>query len=114
GGLATTLIEIAHQSHMTIQIDEETLPIQTAVQTACEMLGFDPLYIANEGKAIIIIPETEVNKALATLKSHPYGKSAMRIGSVVDNSEGIVLLRTPFGTNRILEMQSGEMLPRIC
>jgi len=114
GGLATTLVEIAHQSHVTIQIDEESLPIQPAVQTACEMLGFDPLYIANEGKAIIILPETDVNQALEILRRHPYGMSAMRIGSVIDNSNGNVLLRTPFGTNRILEMQSGEMLPRIC
>ncbi|MFH1446653.1 MAG: hydrogenase expression/formation protein HypE [Chloroflexota bacterium] len=114
GGLATSLVEIAHQSKVTIQIDEVSLPIKPAVQTACEMLGFDPLYIANEGKVIVILPEAEVDNALQILRSHPYGKAAMRIGSVLQNSPGRVLLKTPLGSNRILEMLAGEMLPRIC
>ena len=114
GGLATSLVEIACQSKVTIQINEVSLPIKPAVQTACEMLGFDPLYIGNEGKVIVILPESEVNNALEALRSHPYGKAAMRIGSVLQNSTGQVLLTTSLGSNRILEMLAGEILPRIC
>jgi hydrogenase expression/formation protein HypE len=114
GGLATTLNEIACQSEVCIQIHEKTIPVLPAVRNACDMLGFDPLYVANEGKVIIILPESQVERALKVLHDHPYGKKAQRIGEVKESPKGRVLLHTALGTKRILETLSGEMLPRIC
>ncbi len=114
GGLGTTLVEISRQSNVCIQVEEDLLPIRSEVRTACEMLGFDPIYIANEGKAVIILPESDAEKALSSLQRHPYGKDAVKIGSVIDNKQARVLMQTPFGSKRIIEMLSGEMLPRIC
>ncbi len=114
GGLSTTLCEIAQQSAVTIWINEETLPIKHEVKSVCEILGFDPLYIANEGKVIIILPDSEKEKALQILHTHPYGKDAAMIGNVQKQEPGRVLLKTPFGSTRILDMLAGEMLPRIC
>jgi hydrogenase expression/formation protein HypE len=84
------------------------------VQAACEMLGFDPLYIANEGKVIVIVPEAEAEPALAAMRQQPYGASAVRIGTVQAAPSGRVLLRTLIGGTRILDVLAGEMLPRIC
>ena len=114
GGLATALKEIACQSQISIQLDEKSIPIKTEVQTACEMLGFDPLYLANEGKVIVILPEQYAEQALSILRNSTYGAMAMRIGSVFQNNPGQVLLRTAFGTTRMLDLLSGEILPRIC
>lgn len=114
GGLATTLNEIAQQSHSSIWIDESAVPIQPAVRAASEMLGFDPLYIANEGKLIVIVPAGEAQAALSAMRAAKYGQQAVRIGEVKADSPGRVLLRTGFGSTRILDMLSGEMLPRIC
>ncbi len=114
GGLATSLNEIACQSQVTIKLDEETIPVKPEVRTACEMFGFDPLYLANEGKVIIILPEEYVTKALMTLRKSPYGQMAMRIGSITQENPGGVLLNTAYGTTRILDTLSGELLPRIC
>lgn len=114
GGLGTTLNEIAAQSKVSIWLDEAAIPILPAVQSACEMLGFDPLYVANEGKTIVILPETEVEIALAIMKQNSYGQNAMRIGQVKAGDPGKVLLKTNFGTTRVVDMLSGEMLPRIC
>ncbi|MEA3326808.1 MAG: hydrogenase expression/formation protein HypE [Chloroflexota bacterium] len=114
GGLATSLNEISCQSQIAIKLDEETIPIQPEVRTACEMLGFDPLYLANEGKVIIILPEKYAQKALETIRKSPYGHKAMRIGSVFHDNPGHVFLNTAYGTTRILDMLSGELLPRIC
>ena len=114
GGLATTLNEIACQSEVCIQVEEKAIPVQPAVRTTCDMLGFDPLYVANEGKVIIILPAAQVETALGVIRSHPYGKHAQRIGEVKESPKGRVLLTTALGTNRILETLSGEMLPRIC
>jgi hydrogenase expression/formation protein HypE len=114
GGLATTLKEIACQSQVSIHLDEEAIPVKPEVQVACEMLGFDPLYIANEGKVIVILPEKDALKALETLRKSPYGLMATRIGSVFQENPGEVLLHTAFGTTRILDFLSGEILPRIC
>ena len=114
GGLATSLNEIACQSQLTIKLDEETIPIKPEVKIACEMLGFDPLYLANEGKLIVILPEKYAQKALETIRKSPYGQMAMRIGSVFQDDPGRVLLSTAYGTTRILDMLSGELLPRIC
>jgi hydrogenase expression/formation protein HypE len=114
GGLATTLNEIALQSNVCILLDEKLIPIQPAVRAASEMLGFDPLYIANEGKVIVIVPAAEAETALAALQSHPYGQNAAMIGQVSPDPPGRVLLRTSIGGTRILDMLAGEMLPRIC
>jgi len=114
GGLATTLKEIACQSQVSIRLQETAVPVKPDVQTACEMLGFDPLYLANEGKAIVILPEEKADQALAIMKNHPYGIMATRIGSVYSENPDQVLLETAFGTTRILDLLAGEILPRIC
>jgi hydrogenase expression/formation protein HypE len=114
GGLATTLKEIACQSQVSIRLEEEAIPIKPEVRTACEMLGFDPLYLANEGKVIVILPKEKAAEALEILKNAPYGTMATRIGTVFSDDPEQVLLKTPFGTTRILDMLAGEILPRIC
>ena len=114
GGLATSLKEIACQSEVSIRLDEQAIPIKDDVRTACEMLGFDPLYLANEGKVIIILPGEKADEALEIIKKSPYGTNAIRIGEVFEKDPGMVLLETAFGTTRILDMLSGEILPRIC
>jgi hydrogenase expression/formation protein HypE len=114
GGLATTLNEIAVQSQVGIILDEQSIPIQQAVRAACEMLGFDPFYIANEGKVIVIVPEGEADLALHTMHNHPYGKDAAQIGTVQEAPVGRVLLKTTIGATRILDILEGELLPRIC
>ncbi len=114
GGLATTLNEIACQSQISIWLEEGAIPVRKEVRIACEMLGFDPLYIANEGKLIVILPEENAAEALRILRKSPYGKMASRIGHVKEQDPERVLLETEFGTTRILDMLSGEMLPRIC
>jgi hydrogenase expression/formation protein HypE len=114
GGLATTLNEIASQSEVCITLDENAIPVHPTVQSACEMLGFDPLYIANEGKVIVITPKEEANAALDAMRQNTYGKKAAIIGTVQEKPTGRVLLRTPYGSTRILDVLTGEMLPRIC
>jgi len=114
GGLATTLNEIAYQSMVGIQLTQVNIPIRPVVQTACEMLGFDPLYVANEGKLIAIVPADQAQPALEAMKASPYGSQAAIIGEVIEQPQKRVLLRTPMGTSRILDTLAGEMLPRIC
>ncbi len=114
GGLATTLNEIAGQSGVNITLEETQLPVRPAVASICDLLGFDPLYVANEGKVIIITPETNVEKALGILHNHPYGKDAAMIGKVTEKPKATVLLKTRIGSTRILDVMAGEMLPRIC
>ncbi len=114
GGLATTLNEIAGQSQACICIDENAVPVLPPVRAACEMLGFDPLYVANEGKVIVIVPPEEAEAALQAMRKAPYGAHAARIGSVQDAPAGRVLLRTLIGGTRLLDVLAGEMLPRIC
>jgi hydrogenase expression/formation protein HypE len=114
GGLATTLNEIAIQSNIGIEIYEESIVIDQAVETACEIMGFDPLYVANEGKVIIIVDEKYSNKILKVMRNHRYGKRANIIGKIISDPKGRVLMRTRLGTSRIVDMLSGEMLPRIC
>jgi hydrogenase expression/formation protein HypE len=114
GGLATTLNEIANQSQVCIQLEEKAIPVLPAVQAACEMLGFDPLYVANEGKLIVIVPPDEAGPALACLQAHPYGRLAARIGEVKAVPQARVLLRTLIGGTRIVDTLAGEILPRIC
>jgi hydrogenase expression/formation protein HypE len=114
GGLATTLNEIATQSGQCILLDEKAIPILPPVQAACEMLGFDPLYVANEGKVIVIVPEEQAAAALGAMRKHPYGKDAVAIGVVKADPPRRVLMKTLIGGTRILDVLAGEMLPRIC
>ncbi len=114
GGVATTLNEIACQSRVGMLIDEQALPIRPEVRAACDLLGFDPLYVANEGKLLAIVPEEETEAALAAMKAHPFGQDACVIGQVRTDPAGKVLMKTSIGATRILDMLSGSMLPRIC
>ncbi len=114
GGLGTTLNEIAAQSEVGIKIDEPCLPVRGAVQGTCELLGFDPLYIANEGKLIAFVPEKDARKALELIRKDEFGRDAVIIGEVTRNDPGRVLLRTAIGGTRVVDMLTGEQLPRIC
>jgi hydrogenase expression/formation protein HypE len=114
GGVATTLNEIASQSHVCLLIDEHRLPIRPEVLSACNLLGFDPLYVANEGKVIVIVPEEEATPALKAMHAHPYGQDSCLIGQVQESPVDKVLMKTTIGATRILDMLSGSMLPRIC
>lgn len=114
GGLATTLNEIAVQSQVGIRLREESIPIPKAVRGACDMLGFDPLYAANEGKVVAIVPQNEADQALEALRAHPYGRDAAVIGEVTQVPQGTVTVVTRFGGERVLDVLEGEMLPRIC
>jgi hydrogenase expression/formation protein HypE len=114
GGLATTLNEIATQSKVAIVLEEKAIPVQAAVRAASEMLGFDPLYIANEGKLIAIVPPDEAEAALAALRQNKYGENAARVGVVQAEPQRRVLIKTAIGGTRVLDVLAGEMLPRIC
>lgn len=114
GGLGTTLNEIAGQSQVGIQIDEASLPVRPAVAAACEMLGFDPLYIANEGKLVAIVAAQDAERVLAAMRRTRYGEDAVRIGEVLPTPPGRVLLHSRIGGTRLVERLSGELLPRIC
>jgi hydrogenase expression/formation protein HypE len=114
GGLATTLNEIARQSRVNLWIEEKQIPIRAEVQAACEMLGFDPLYVANEGKLIAIVAQQDADRVLQAMHSTRYGEEAAVIGEVHPAPAGRVLLKTDLGSTRVLDMLAGEMLPRIC
>jgi len=115
GGLATTLNEIAAQSQVNFLLEEDKIPVKKEVQAACELLGFDPLYVANEGKVLIILPEIQSEAALKALKKHPFGREATLIGKVTPmQGSPRVRMHTSIGGTRIVDMLSGEMLPRIC
>ena len=114
GGLATTLNELALQSRVGIEIDENAVPVHEPVRAASEILGLDPLYVANEGKLIAILPEQEAELVLEAMRRHPLGKEAALVGLVTADHPGRVLLRTVLGTHRPLDMLAGEQLPRIC
>ena len=114
GGLATVLNEFAQSSGVGIQVQETAIPIREEVRGMCELLGLEPLYLANEGKLVLVVPPEAENRVLAVMRSHPDGKNAACIGEVVASPPNLVYLKTPFGTNRILDMLVGEQLPRIC
>jgi len=114
GGLASTLNEIAQSSAVGIAIDERRMPVRTEVQSACELLGLDPVYVANEGKAVFFVAPNAADQVLATLKAHPLGREAAIIGQVTAEHKGMVVARTQMGANRVIAMQIGEQLPRIC
>jgi len=114
GGLATTLNEFARQSHVGILIEEDKIPIKEGVRAACELLGFDPVFIANEGKLVAIVEPKDAAKVLAQMKRNVYGTDAAIIGEVTSNHPGRVVMKTRLGPSRIIDMLSGELLPRIC
>lgn len=114
GGLATSLNEIAQQSDVCIIVDEDKIPVRPAVRAACEMLGFDPLYVANEGKLIAIVAWNDADLILSTMRKQPYAETATIIGEVKQSPQGRVLMKTGIGTTRIVDMLAGEILPRIC
>ncbi len=114
GGLAATLNEIAVQSQVAMEIQEEQVPLQPAVAAACEALGLDPFTVANEGKLVVIVPAEAAAPALAIIQGSRYGENASIIGKVLEGPPGRVQVRTAFGTARLLDMPAGELLPRIC
>ncbi len=114
GGLATTLNEIANQSNVGILLDEEKIPVHPEVSAACEMLGFDPLYIANEGKLVAMVACEDAESVLKAMHATRYGEDAVIIGEVTTGPRGRVLLKTALGSTRVVDMLAGEMLPRIC
>ncbi len=114
GGLASTLNEIAVQSGVGMLLDEAAIPVLPQVEAACEFLGLDPLYVANEGKLIAIVPAARADALLATMRSHPLGVRAALIGEVVEDTHHFVQMRTRFGGRRIVDWLAGDQLPRIC
>jgi len=113
GGLATTLNEIAEQSNIGIELEEIKIPIQKPVKTACDILGLDPLYVANEGKLVAVVKPKDAQKILSAMKKHPLGKNSEIIGHITSKPKG-VHLKTKIGGKRILQMLEGEQLSRIC
>lgn len=114
GGLASALNEIAQAARQRIHITEAIIPVRDEVRAACELLGLDPLLVANEGRFVAFVPEADAARALAILNHHAVDTSAARIGSVVEAQPPLVVLQTPLGPSRILDLPSGEQLPRIC
>ena len=114
GGLSSTLNEIASSSNVGIEIDETILPVRTEVQSACELLGLDPVYVANEGKVVLFVAARAADRALAVLRAHPLGREAAQIGQVTAQHPKMLVARTSMGANRVIAPQIGEQLPRIC
>lgn len=114
GGVATVLNEFAESSNVAIRLNEAALPLREEVKGACEILGLDPLYLANEGKLVAIVPNERADRVLAAMRAHPAGEHAAIIGEVTEEPAGVVVLHTVFGGQRIVDMLVGEQLPRIC
>lgn len=114
GGLASTLNEFVRGSRVGITIEEKNIPVREEVMEACEILGIDPLYVANEGKMVAIVKEDGAEAVLAAMKKSPFGKNAAVIGEVTDSDVEKVIMRTRIGTTRVIDMAVGEQLPRIC
>jgi hydrogenase expression/formation protein HypE len=114
GGLAAVLKEMAQSSEVAIELREEDIPVREGVRGVCEMLGLDPLLLANEGKLIAAVPESDHEAVLEAMRSHPYGLDSAPIGKVLDGRKGEVTLLTPLGSHRLVRMPSGEHFPRIC
>jgi hydrogenase expression/formation protein HypE len=108
------LNEIAKQSGVGIEIEESAIPVRDPVRGACELLGLDPLYVANEGKLIAMVDAAAADAVLAAMRAHPLGRDACAIGSVTAAHPGVVTMRTLLGPSRIVDMLSGDQLPRIC
>jgi hydrogenase expression/formation protein HypE len=114
GGLATTLNELAAQSGVGMTIDETAIPVRREVAAACEFLGLDPLYVANEGKLVAIVPAAQADRLLDVMRGHPLGREAALIGEVIEDAHRFVQMRTRFGGRRIVDWLAGDQLPRIC
>jgi len=114
GGITSALTEIAQTARVGIMLDEALIPISEEVKGACEILGLDPLYVANEGKLLAFVPPEEADRVLAVVRSHPLGKEAAIVGKVTSDHPGFVLMKTRIGGTRVVDMLSGEQLPRIC
>lgn len=114
GGVSSALNELADSSHVGVKLDEAKFPYRPEVKAACEMLGLDPLYVANEGKLLAVVPSADAAKLLNVMRAHPLGKNAAIVGEVVDEHAGMVILKSLVGGERVVTMLSGEQLPRIC
>jgi hydrogenase expression/formation protein HypE len=114
GGLSSALNELATASRVGVVLDEAAIPIRPEVRGACELLGLDPLYVANEGKLIAVVPPEDADRALAAMRSHPLGRDAAIVGTVVADHPGMVVLRSRVGGQRVVTLLAGEQLPRIC
>jgi hydrogenase expression/formation protein HypE len=114
GGLGTICNELAQATNLAVVLDEGRLPIAPAVGAACDLLGIDPLYVANEGKLVAVVAPDQADAALAALRAHPIGADAAAVGEIKADPEGIVVLRTTVGGTRIVDMLVGDPLPRIC
>jgi hydrogenase expression/formation protein HypE len=114
GGLTTVLAELAEESGLGIEIDEEAIPVAPGVHSVCELLGLDPLTLANEGKMVLVTAAETADAVVAACRAAPYGAQATRVGTVTSAHGGRVALRTRLGTRRVLDMPVGELLPRIC
>lgn len=114
GGVATTLNEIAGQAAVGMLIHESEIPVDEEVRGACELLGFDPLYVANEGKVLAIVSREDAGQVLAAMRAHPLGTRAAMIGEITGDHPGVVIMKSSIGSSRVVDMLSGEQLPRIC
>ena len=114
GGLTTVLAELAEESGLGIEVEEAAIPVSPAVRSVCDLLGYDPLTLANEGKMVLVVAPEAADAVVAAIRQTEYGRGARRIGFVTAAHPGRVALRTPFGTRRVLDMPVGELLPRIC
>jgi len=114
GGVTSALAEIAEMARVGIHLDEVSIPLSEAVKGACEILGLDPLHVANEGKLLAVVPAEAAAAVLAAMRDHPLGREAALIGEVVDDHPGMVTMKTAVGGSRVVDMLSGEQLPRIC
>ena len=114
GGLTSALNELSQARRLAMRIEEARIPVRDAVRGACELLGLDPLYVANEGKLIAIVRPDAAEAVLAKMRAHPLGKDATIIGEVVSDHPGMVLMKTEIGGTRVLDVMFGEQLPRIC
>ncbi len=114
GGVASTLNEIAAQSRVGMRIDEDKIIVRDGVRGVCELLGLDPMYVANEGKLVAIVPADNAEAVVRAMRTDPLGRDAAIVGAVSERDPGLVLMRTPYGTTRIVSMLAGDQLPRIC
>jgi hydrogenase expression/formation protein HypE len=114
GGLATVLAELSEKKNFGIMLEESAIRVSRKVRAFCELLGFDPLYIANEGKVVMVVAPDAAEKVLSVMNNHPLGKEAGIIGEVMNENPGRAWINTGIGGKRILDMMAGEQLPRIC
>jgi hydrogenase expression/formation protein HypE len=114
GGISSTLNELSQASNVGVRLVESAIPIRPEVKGACEMLGLDPLYVANEGKLIAVVPNEDAERLLSVMKGHPLGRNAAIIGQIVEDHAGMVVIRTLVGGDRVVTLLAGEQLPRIC